>query len=389
MIPTKPKRKSKKDKAAAKEKVPRRKRNEDKKRDDLLRSHFNQATINVGPVSSHLNPLLLQSGFRDIFDRTLLHWQYHSNRIRIAVNLFLRRTPFDGTLLSINDIARTVDSDSSVTTLHDLICLISPPIKYPSHEKLEAKRFPVAVYQQTIVELVGNLKSLLINNFMRVLIIRTQRLLDNAFNRPVAAGISKLLSAFLMGRRGTIVQSKDEVGLEDDPINDDNDGLDDDSLESVTILRKLLRGRRNQKKTSAGDKEVFDYLLNLLDGRSDLEGLRGVLLPSYLFTLVNNWRGKISGNSYSQATIVWMLFNEVNNVDFVQHLFPTASSKGHFTKITSTCLAAILTLYIKTVGKTKLPALLIPANLESSILLPYWTSRPDIVWNVVFPGISL
>ena len=248
MIPTKPKRKSKKDKAAAKEKVPRRKRNEDKKRDDLLRSHFNQATINVGPVSSHLNPLLLQSGFRDIFDRTLLHWQYHSNRIRIAVNLFLRRTPFDGTLLSINDIARTVDSDSSVTTLHDLICLISPAIKYPSHEKLEAKRFPVAVYQQTIVELVGNLKSLLINNFMRVLIIRTQRLLDNAFNRPVAAGISKLLSAFLMGRRGTIVQSKDEVGLEDDPINDDNDGLDDDSLDRSQFSESCCGAAGSRKK---------------------------------------------------------------------------------------------------------------------------------------------
>jgi hypothetical protein len=84
------------------------------------------------------------------------------------------------------------------------------------------------------------------------------------------------------------------------------------------------------------------------------------------------------------------LFAEVNRTEFVQHLFPTPSTKGIYRKITSTLLSAILTYYLKSKKSAKepIPDGIIPEDLEAKESLPYWTKIPHTVWNIVFPGIS-
>ena len=51
------------------------------------------------------------------------------------------------------------------------------------------------MYSQVVKDLVGDLKSILINQFMRVLIIHVQRKLDVEFGRVVGGGIAKLVAA--------------------------------------------------------------------------------------------------------------------------------------------------------------------------------------------------
>jgi hypothetical protein len=107
--------------------------------------------------------------------------------------------------------------------------------------------------------------------------------------------------------------------------------------------------------------------------------------------LIGGWRGKISANGYANSVgRVWKLFAEVNKVEFVQHLFPTPSTRGRYTSITSTCLASIFTLYLKGKKQSNATILadLIPADITSSIIPGVWTRIPDRLWNIVFPGID-
>jgi len=99
---------------------------------------------------------------------------------------------------------------SPITTLVNLISAISPTVYIA--DKAEAKKFPSDVYSQVVKDLVVDLKSILINQFIRVLIIHVQRTLDVEFERVVGGGIAKLVAAFLMGRKGVISQEEGERG---------------------------------------------------------------------------------------------------------------------------------------------------------------------------------
>ena len=81
-------------------------------------------------------------------------------------------------------------------------------------------------------------------------------------------------------------------------------------------------------------------ILAEINGDNSLTQLRSKYLPNYLNPLVDQWKKKISADGYANAPIVWKLFAEVNRTEFVQHLFPTPSTKGIYRKITSTLLSA-------------------------------------------------
>ena len=114
--------------------------------------------------------------------------------------------------------------------------------------------------------------------------------------------------------------------------------------------------------------------------------LRDIFLPIYLIPLVDHWKEKITARNYSNAGLVWKLFTDTNYSAFVQHLFPAPSTEGRYAKITSTCLAAIFTLYIQ--QSPGLPINLIPADLDSYETDGYWTNKPNRLWDIVFPGIT-
>ena len=232
-------------------------------------------------------------------------------------------------------------------------------------DKAEAKKFPGNVYSQVVKDLVGDLKS--INQFMRVLIIHVQRKLDVEFERVVGGGIAKLVAAFLMGRKGVISQGEGDAEIE---VVEDEEEVADEELESVQSFIRLFNQRRTRKGVTHRDKLVLARIIALLDGRLTLEPLRFRYLPVYLTPLIGGWRGKISANGYANSVgLVWKLFAEVNKVEFVQHLFPSPSTRGRYTAITSTCLAAIFTLYLKGKKQSNIPltAGFIPANLTPSI----------------------
>ena len=223
---------------------------------------------------------------------------------------------------------------------------------------------------------------------MRVLIIHVQRTLDEECGRVVGGGIAKLLAAFLMGRKGVISQVEGDAEIE---VVEDEEEVADEELESVESFIRLLNQRRTRKGVTHRDKLVLARIIALVNGQRTLEPLRSRYLPVYLTPLIGGWRGKISANGYANAVgRVWKLFAEVNKVEFVQHLFPTPSTRGRYTSITSTCLASIFTLYLK--GKKQsnatIPVGLIPADIEASILAGVWTRIPDQLWNIVFPGIG-
>ena len=365
--------------------APKRTRNETNKVDDQLKRQHNLATIPIGPSHKHLNPLLLADPlFVQIMDDTLIHWQENANRIRKDVNVHLR-SAYGGADMGDYTVSGLFP-EHLPTTLINLISAISPTIILA--DKAEAKKFPSEVYSQVVKDLVGDLKSILINQFMRVLIIHVQRTLDEKYGWVVGGGIAKLVAAFLMGRKGVISQEEADDEIE---VVDDEEEVVDEELESVESFIRLLNLRRTRKGVTYRDKSVLSGIIKLLDGQRTLEPLRSIYLPEYLIPLIGGWRGKISANGYATSVgLVWKLFAEVNKVEFVQHLFPTPSTRGRYTGITSTCLASIFTLYLKTKKESNspLPAGLIPANQNPSILLSVWTRIPDLLWNIVFPGIS-
>ena len=178
---------------------------------------------------------------------------------------------------------------------------------------------------------------------MRVLSIHVQRTLEISYGNLIGGGIAKLIAAFIMGRRGFIHR---EEGDADDFVAVDID-IDDDSLNSVNIFRRLLGNRKRQKGMTRRDKAAIDQILEATEGDRSLQHLRDIFLPIYLMPLVDHWKEKITERNYSNAGLVWKLFTDTNYSAFVQHLFPTPSTKGRYAKITSTCLAAIFTLYIQ------------------------------------------
>ena len=110
---------------------------------------------------------------------------------------------------------------SPITTLINLISAISPTVYIA--DKAEAKKFLSEVYSQVVKDLVGDL--ILINQFMRVLIIHVQRKLDVEFVRVVGGGIAKLLAAFLMGRKGVISQGESDA--ESEVVDDEEEVADE------------------------------------------------------------------------------------------------------------------------------------------------------------------
>ena len=144
------------------------------------------------------------------------------------------------------------------------------------------------------------------------------------------------------------------------------------------------------------DKSVLSGIIKLLDGQRTLDsGTPPIHIPtriphpSYRRMERQDFSERLC-NLRESVGLVWKLFAEVNKVEFVQHLFPTPSTRGRYTAITSTCLASIFTLYLK--GKKQsnatIPVGLIPADIEASILTGVWTRIPDQLWNIVFPGID-
>ena len=100
-----------------------------------------------------------------------------SNYISITINTALRgifsNAAFDG--FGIGGIAQANLDGSVATNLIDLISQISPHIILK--DKNDAKMFPSEVHSQIIKSLAGNLKSLIANNFFRVLVVQVQNLL--------------------------------------------------------------------------------------------------------------------------------------------------------------------------------------------------------------------
>ena len=143
-------------------------------------------------------------------DDTLIHWQEKANKIRNEVNHHLREAYGYADMGDYSIGGVKPEHHSPITTLINLISAISPTVKIA--DKAEAKKFPNMVYSQVVKDLVGDLKSILINQFMRVLIIHVQRKLDVEFERVVGGGIAKLVAAFLMGRKGVISQEEGDRG---------------------------------------------------------------------------------------------------------------------------------------------------------------------------------
>ena len=366
---------------------PKRTRNETNKVDDQLKREHNVATISIGSSDKHLNPLLRDDPqFVEIMDDILILWQEKANKIRKDVNEHLRSAYGAADMGNYSIGGVKPEHHSPITTLVNLISAISP--FHVEADKAEAKKFPNMVHSQVVKDLVGDLKSILINQFMRVLIIHVQRTLDEECGRVVGGGIAKLLAAFLMGRKGVISQVEGDAEIE---VVEDEEEVADEELESVESFIRLLNQRRTRKGVTNSDKLVLIRIIALVNGQRTLEPLRSQYLPKYLTPLIGGWRGKISANGYANSVgRVWKLFAEVNKVEFVQHLFPTPSTRGRYTAITSTCLASIFTLYLK--GKKQsnatIPVGLIPADIEASILAGVWTRIPDRLWNIVFPGID-
>lgn len=252
----------------------------------------------------------------------------------------------------------------------------------PDHyNKLHA----ASIRQQFLQSLTSNVKSLAINNFMRVLTISVQRRLDFNYGFNVGGGLAKLVASFVMGRKGDIVKGNEEELLEEEEVEEEIEEEADSSKAFTDILRKRM------KNASRGDKEVINSIIQNFQGDDCLERLRKSYLPKYLVPLVDCWRTKLSTHSYQNIGFAWRLFTDVNNVEFVQHLFPTPSLGGHYTKITSTLLAAIFTLYIKESNKLLPQDVhdLVPETLAKlPIKLEKWTPHPELLWRLVFPGID-
>ena len=191
-----------------------------------------------------------------------------------------------------------------------------------------------------------------------------------------------------MGRKGVISQVEGDAEIE---VVEDEEEVADEELESVESFIRALNQRRTRKGVTNRDKLVLARMISLVNGQLTLELLRSRYLPYYLIPLIGGCRGNVSVNGYANSVgRVWKLFAEVNKVEFVQHLFPTPSTRGRYTSITSTCLASIFTLYLKSknTSNTPIPVGLIPADIEASILAGVWTRIPDRLWNIVFPGID-
>ena len=365
--------------------IAQRSRNATKKEDDEQLRLYNITTINIGALEKHLNTQLKNPQFQRSMEKSLIAWQLESNRIRIAVNIALRKlfvSMPDLEDLSIASISQSMGHSKISKTLIELVSQISPHPHYLN--RLQAKSYPSEVYSQLVHDLVSNLKTLQVNGFMKALVIFVQRKLDELFDGNVGSGIAKLVSAFLMGRRGKITRQADE----EESIDDDADVLpfdiDEESLDSLEALVRLL-GNRLKKCKSTFDKAAISSLLNSLRGKPNLDSLRALYLPAYLLPLVGQWKKKVSAKSYGNAGLIWKLFHTVNTTAFAQHLFPTPSTKGRYSKITTTMLASIFTSYITQYN----PQIPLPLPLKLNKTLKYWNSKPAELWNLVFPGILL
>ena len=221
--------------AATPTRTPIRTRNDTNIVDDQLKREHNVATISIGSSDKHLNPLLqADPQFVKIMDDTLILWQEKANKIRKDVNEHLRSAYGAADMGNYSIGGVKPEHHSPITTLVNLISAISPTVVFS--DKAEAKKFPGSVHSQVVKDLVGDLKSILINQFMRVLIIHVQRKLDIEFGRVVGGGIAKLLAAFLMGRKGVISQVEGDAEIE---VVDDDEEVADEELESVESFIRL------------------------------------------------------------------------------------------------------------------------------------------------------
>ena len=160
--------------------------------DDQLKRQHNLATNN-GPFNKRFF-FLADPQFVQIMDDILIHWQEKANNIRKEVNQHLRAANGDADMgdYSIGGV-KTGASFPDYHPHQPHFGNLTDRVTVYIADKAEAKKFPSEEYSQVVKVLVGDLKSILINQFMRVLIIHVQRTLDVEFERVVGGGIAMLV----------------------------------------------------------------------------------------------------------------------------------------------------------------------------------------------------
>ena len=102
------------------------------------------------------------------------------------------------------------------------------------------------------------------------------------------------------------------------------------------VLDAILRmPRKMQFGPRRAETEFAAQIVDTWRG-SSFDVLRQQYLPDYLSPLVDEWKAKISANKYAEIGRAWNLFADMNHVEFVQHMFPTANTKGRYTRVDST-----------------------------------------------------
>jgi hypothetical protein len=90
------------------------------------------------------------------------------------------------------------------------------------------------------------------------------------------------------------------------------------------------------RRPSAADKAFVGTFTTAWRNHHNFVQMRAQYLPHYLRPVADEWKKKISENSYANIGLVWKLFADVNAVEYVQHLVPTPNAKGRYTAIDPT-----------------------------------------------------
>ena len=272
----------------------------------------------------------------------------------------------------------------------------------------------------------GTLKTMINLNFFRVLQRRVMNTMVSRYQfgvrKFVLASFSKLVTSFILGRKGIPVKfsedddDEDSNDSEQQDIYDGDNEIADNNMESLSNFRNCLRRRMNglskRSKLLGREKALFKFLMS-----KDIDQLRTEYLPPYLKEFVHEWKRKLTENGYSRIPLVWRLFGEVNNVEFTQQLYPQPTVQAKMVNLTTTRLAFMWTSFIKyhhksdpginkfvkdhmaafgsTLSKSETD-LKTPVDKNwGGVFGKYglyttaqkWTERPHLLWSLLFPAL--
>lgn len=348
-----------------------------------------------------------------------------------------------------------------MNSLEKFVSSIGPLIAEKSLSGKEKSFLQTGIAQSTTT-LVANLKSMVSNRFLSVLgmwisdrLDFSTRVHNNLFppiDKELSGKIGNIIARFVLGSSGDERSEEEDVDNDDsksddedksDGDEDDVDGEDErgrayDNMSTSATTKGEIPTHDECDQNLASTKTVEDSiktfrrsieatrsrisrLLNTTENSlieslmkcDEISALRHRFLPAYLLPLVDEWKTGLAADHHANFPLVFRLFEDVNRVEFRQHLFIQPNAKARAAPLTTTTLASLTVLFLHTKTDIQLHEHL--ADRVSSVIelvydtekartkarsdffkkdrlslrLPNWTPHPEVVWQLVFPGIQV